>query len=131
MTAVGQPGAPLGLQPELPTLAEGLNQIGYRTGHFGKNHLGDRNEHLPTIHGFDGFFGNLYHLNTQEEADLRDHQRFGEAFSGSLEEHEAQFGTCGVVHSFATETFGDTEQPRFGVIGYQTIDDTGPLTRPV
>ncbi|MEC9402420.1 MAG: sulfatase-like hydrolase/transferase, partial [Pseudomonadota bacterium] len=129
MTTVGQPGSSLGLKAESPTLAEELKQIGYRTGHFGKNHLGDRNEHLPTVHGFDEFFGNLYHLNTQEEAEQRDYQRFGEAFSGSLEEYEKQFGTRGVIHSFASETFDDTEQPRFGVIGKQTVEDTGPLTQ--
>ena len=129
MTTVGQPGSALGLQAASPTLAEELKQIGYRTGHFGKNHLGDRNEHLPTVHGFDEFFGNLYHLNTQEEAEQRDYQRFGEAFSGSLEEYEAQFGTRGVIHSFASETDDPTEQPRFGKVGMQTIEDTGPLTQ--
>ncbi|MBE9635719.1 arylsulfatase [Salipiger mangrovisoli] len=129
MTTVGQPGSALGLQAASPTLAEELKQIGYRTGHFGKNHLGDRNEHLPTVHGFDEFFGNLYHLNTQEEAEQRDYQRFGEAFSGSLEAYEEQFGTRGVIHSFASETDDPTEQPRFGKIGMQTIEDTGPLTQ--
>lgn len=129
MTTVGQPGSPLGLQAASPTLAEQLKQIGYRTGHFGKNHLGDRNEHLPTVHGFDEFFGNLYHLNTQEEAEQRDYQRFGKEFSGSLEEYEAQFGTRGVIHSFASETDDPTEQPRFGRVGMQTIEDTGPLTQ--
>ncbi|HSA80188.1 MAG TPA: arylsulfatase [Geminicoccaceae bacterium] len=129
MTTVGQPGSPLGLQAESPTLAEVLKAEGYRTGHFGKNHLGDRNEHLPTVHGFDEFFGNLYHLNTQEEAEQRDYQRFGEAFSGSLEAYEEHFGTRGVIHSFATDTVDETEQPRFGKIGAQTIEDTGPLTQ--
>ncbi|MHA7869560.1 MAG: arylsulfatase [Salipiger thiooxidans] len=129
MTTVGQPGSALGLQAASPSLAEELKQVGYRTGHFGKNHLGDRNEHLPTVHGFDEFFGNLYHLNTQEEAEQRDYQRFGEAFSGSLEEYEAQFGTRGVIHSFASETDDPTEQPRFGKIGMQTIEDTGALTQ--
>ena len=129
MTTVGQPGSPLGLQAESPTLAELLKAEGYRTGQFGKNHLGDRNEHLPTVHGFDEFFGNLYHLNTQEEAEQRDYQRFGEAFSGSLEAYEERFGTRGVLHSVATEEFDDTEMPRFGVVGAQTIEDTGPLTR--
>jgi arylsulfatase A-like enzyme len=129
MTTVGQPGAALGLQAESPSLAEVLKAEGYRTGQFGKNHLGDRNEHLPTVHGFDEFFGNLYHLNTQEEAEQRDYQRFGEAFSGSLEEYEESFGTRGVLHSFATETVDETEQPRFGKIGAQTIEDTGPLTQ--
>ena len=129
MTTVGQPGSPLGLQAASPTLAEELKEVGYRTGHFGKNHLGDRNEHLPTVHGFDEFFGNLYHLNTQEEAEQRDYQRFGESFSGSLEAYEEQFGTRGVIHSFASETDDATEQPRFGKIGMQTIEDTGPLTQ--
>ena len=129
MTTVGQPGSPLGLQAASPTLAEELKQVGYRTGQFGKNHLGDRNEHLPTVHGFDEYFGNLYHLNTQEEAEQRDYQNFGRAFSGSLEEYEAQFGTRGVLHSFATETDDPTEMPRFGRVGKQTIEDTGPLTQ--
>jgi arylsulfatase len=129
MTTVGQPGDALGLQKQSPSLAEVLKAEGYRTGHFGKNHLGDRNEHLPTVHGFDEFFGNLYHLNTQEEAEQRDYQNFGKAFSGSLEEYEEQFGTRGVIHSFATDTDDPTEHPRFGRVGKQTIEDTGPLTQ--
>ncbi|MDQ0316937.1 arylsulfatase [Amorphus orientalis] len=129
MTTVGQPGSPLGLQPESPSLAELLKAEGYRTGQFGKNHLGDRNVHLPTNHGFDEFFGNLYHLNTQEEAEQRDYQRFAEEFAGSLEAYEARYGTRGVLHTFATEEFDDTEDPRFGVVGNQTIEDTGPLTQ--
>ena len=129
MTTVGQPGSPLGLQPESPSLAEVLNDAGYRTGQFGKNHLGDRNIHLPTAHGFDEFFGNLYHLNTQEESEQRDYQRFAEAFSGSLEAYEAQFGTRGVIHAFATDVEDTTVDPRFGEVGFQTIEDTGPLTR--
>ncbi|WP_455372689.1 arylsulfatase [Limibacillus halophilus] len=129
MTTVGQPGDALGLQKASPSLAEVMKEEGYATGHFGKNHLGDRNEHLPTNHGFDEFFGNLYHLNTQEEAEQRDYQNFGEAFSGSLEAYEEEFGTRGVIHSLATDTDDPTEQPRFGRIGYQTIEDTGPLTQ--
>jgi len=129
MTTVGQPGDALGLKQESPSLAEVLKGEGYRTGHFGKNHLGDRNEHLPTVHGFDEFFGNLYHLNTQEEAEQLDYQNFGEAFSGSLEKYEAQFGTRGVIHSFASDENDRTEDPRFGRVGRQTIEDTGPLTR--
>ncbi|MDJ0675657.1 MAG: arylsulfatase [Calothrix sp. MO_167.B42] len=129
MTTVGQPGDTLGLKAESPSLAEVLKEQGYRTGHFGKNHLGDRNEHLPTVHGFDEFFGNLYHLNTQEEAEQRDYQNFGEQYSGSLKKYEKKFGTRGVIHSFATETYDTTEDPRFGVVGYQTIQDTGPLTQ--
>jgi arylsulfatase len=129
MTTVGQPGSPLGLRAASPSLAEELKKVGYRTGQFGKNHLGDRNEHLPTVHGFDEFFGNLYHLNTQEEAEQRDYQRFGEAFSGSLEEYEGRFGTRGVLHAFATEEDDATEDPRFGRVGKQSIEDTGPLTQ--
>jgi arylsulfatase len=129
MTTVGQPGSSLGLQAASPSLAEELKKAGYRTGQFGKNHLGDRNEHLPTVHGFDEFFGNLYHLNTQEESEQRDYQRFGEAFSGSLEEYEKQFGTRGVLHTFATTEDDPTEDPRFGRVGMQSIEDTGPLTQ--
>ena len=129
MTTVGQPGSPLGLQAASPSLAEELKSVGYATGQFGKNHLGDRNEHLPTMHGFDEFYGNLYHLNTQEEAEQRDYQNFGEAFAGSLEKYEEQFGTRGVLHTFATDVDDPTEQPRFGKIGKQTIEDTGPLTQ--
>jgi len=129
MTTVGQPGDALGLQAASPSLAEVLKAQGYRTGHFGKNHLGDRNEHLPTVHGFDEFFGNLYHLNTQEEAEQRDYQAFGRRFSGSLEAYEKRFGTRGVIHSFATTTDDPTVDPRFGRVGKQTVEDTGPLTQ--
>ena len=129
MTTVGQPGDALGLQAASPCLAEVLKAEGYATGHFGKNHLGDRNEHLPTAHGFDEFLGNLYHLNTQEEAEQRDYQNFGEAFSGSLEKYEEEFGTRGVIHSFATDRDDPTEHPRFGRVGRQKITDTGPLTQ--
>ncbi|PTX44869.1 arylsulfatase [Christiangramia gaetbulicola] len=129
MTTVGQPGDALGLKKESPSLAEVLKKQGYRTGHFGKNHLGDRNEHLPTVHGFDEFFGNLYHLNTQEEAEQRDYQNFGKAYSGSLEEYEKKFGTRGVIHSFATNENNSSSDPRFGPVGKQRIEDTGPLTQ--
>ncbi|WP_211245017.1 arylsulfatase [Thalassotalea mangrovi] len=129
MTTVGQPGDTLGLKKESPSLAEVLKDEGYATGHFGKNHLGDRNEHLPTVHGFDEFFGNLYHLNTQEEAEQRDYQNFGKQFSGDLETYESKFGTRGVIHSFATDKDDDDEDPRFGRVGKQTIEDTGPLTQ--
>ena len=70
LTKVGLPGATLGLQKEDPTIAELLKPHGYATGQFGKNHLGDRNEFLPTVHGFDEFYGNLYHLNAEEEPEL-------------------------------------------------------------
>jgi arylsulfatase A-like enzyme len=129
MTTVGQPGDALGLQAASPCLAEVLKAEGYATGHFGKNHLGDRNEHLPTAHGFDEFFGNLYHLNTQEESEQRDYQNFAKQFSGSLEEYEEQFGTRGVIHSIATDEDDATTHPRFGRVGKQKIVDTGPLTQ--
>jgi arylsulfatase len=129
MTTVGQPGSALGLQAASPCLAEVMKGAGYSTGHFGKNHLGDRNEHLPTAHGFDEFFGNLYHLNTQEESEQRDYQAFGKAFSGNIEDYEKRFGTRGVIHSFATDKVDNTEDPRFGKVGKQTIKDTGPLTQ--
>jgi arylsulfatase A-like enzyme len=129
MTTVGQPGDVLGLQKESPCIAEVLKVEGYATGHFGKNHLGDRNEHLPTAHGFDEFFGNLYHLNTQEEAEQRDYRNFGKAFSGDLEKYEKEFGTRGVLHSFATDEEDPTVDPRFGPVGKQKITDTGPLTQ--
>lgn len=129
MTTVGQPGDKLGLQAASPSLAEVMKQQGYSTGHFGKNHLGDRNEHLPTAHGFDEFFGNLYHLNTQEESEQRDYQAFGKAYSGDLESYEKKFGTRGVIHSLATSKDDATVDPRFGKVGKQTIEDTGPLTQ--
>jgi len=129
MTTVGQPGDKLGLQAASPSLAEVLKQAGYRTGQFGKNHLGDRNEHLPTVHGFEEFFGNLYHLNTQEEAEQRDYQRFGKAYAGSLEAYEKKFGTRGVLHCYATDSNDPADGPRFGPMGRQRCTDTGPLTR--
>ena len=121
MTTVGRPGAPLGLRPETPTLAEVLKEQGYATGQFGKNHLGDRNEHLPTVHGFDEFFGNLYHLNTSEEPEQVDYPKDPEFF--------AKFGVRGVVHSWAADADDPTEDPRFGKVGRQRIEDTGQLTR--
>jgi arylsulfatase len=129
MTTVGSPGDALGLQARSPSLAEVLKKQGYATGHFGKNHLGDRNEHLPTVHGFDEFYGNLYHLNTQEESEQRDYQAFAKAYSGNLEDYEKKFGTRGVLHSFATDKDDPTVDPRFGKVGKQTIKDTGPLTQ--
>ncbi|HSO85069.1 MAG TPA: sulfatase-like hydrolase/transferase, partial [Draconibacterium sp.] len=84
MTTVGSPGDLLGLQPASPSLAEVLKAQGYSTGHFGKNHLGDQNVHLPTNHGFDEFFGNLYHLNTQEEAEQRDFKAVANKYPGGI-----------------------------------------------
>jgi arylsulfatase len=124
---VGMPGDLLGLQPASPSLAEVMKQAGYATGHFGKSHLGDRNEHLPTNHGFDEFFGNLYHLNVSEEDQQRDYQIFAKEYSGTVEAYKNKFGARGVVHSWATDTDDATVDPRFGKIGKQKIEDTGPL----
>ncbi|MFC6351953.1 MULTISPECIES: arylsulfatase [Stenotrophomonas] len=129
MTTVAMPGGSLGLKAASPSLAEILKTQGYATGQFGKNHLGDHNFALPTVHGFDEFFGNLYHLNTQEESEQRDYQAFAKAYSGSVEAYEAKFGTRGVLHCYATSTADATRDPRFGVVGKQRCTDTGPLTR--
>jgi arylsulfatase A-like enzyme len=121
LTKVGLPGADLGLQPEDPTIAELLKPHGYVTGQFGKNHFGDLNRFLPTIHGFDEFYGNLYHLNAEEEPEAPDYPkdpRFRE-----------RFGPRGVLHCQATDVDDPTEHPRFGRVGKQTIEDTGPLTK--
>ncbi len=109
LTKVGLPGATLGLQPEDPTIADVLKQSGYVTGQFGKNHLGDRDEFLPTAHGFDEFFGNLYHLNAEEEPESPDYP--------TDPEFRKKFGPRGVLH-----TWGNAD-------GTQKIEDTGPLTR--
>jgi arylsulfatase A-like enzyme len=121
MTKVGLPGATLGLQKEDPTIAEMLKPLGYATAQFGKNHLGDRNEFLPTVHGFDEFYGNLYHLNAEEEPELPDYPKD----PGFRE----KFGPRGVLHSFATDKDDATVDGRFGRVGKQTIQDTGPLTK--
>jgi arylsulfatase A-like enzyme len=126
MTTVGFPGDKLGLQPGTPTLADVLKSDGYRTGQFGKNHLGDNNPHLPTVHGFDEFFGNLYHLNTQEEGEQRDYQNWEKTLDPNLEK---KYGTRGVLHCMATTTDDDTTDPRFGRVGKQKCEDTGALTR--
>ncbi|MFI2486378.1 arylsulfatase [Promicromonospora kroppenstedtii] len=112
LTKVGMPGAKLGLQPEDPTIATALKDQGYATGQFGKNHLGDRDEHLPTMHGFDEFFGNLYHLNAEEEPELDDYPTPEE-----FPDFRSRYGPRGVLHSWAN---GD---------GTQRVEDTGPLTR--
>ncbi len=121
LTKVGMPGATVGLQAEDPTIAELLKPLGYATGQFGKNHLGDRNEYLPTVHGFDEFFGNLYHLNAEEEPELPDYPK-DPAFL-------AKFGPRGVLHCLATDKDDPTVDPRWGRVGKQTIKDTGPLTK--
>jgi arylsulfatase len=118
---VGLPGAKEGLSEKDPTLADLLKPHGYATGQFGKNHLGDRNEFLPTVHGFDEFFGNLYHLNAEEEPENPDYPK-DPAF-------RAMFGPRGVLRTKAVDRDDPTEDARFGRIGKQTIEDTGPLTR--
>jgi arylsulfatase A-like enzyme len=104
LTKVGLPGAKEGLQPQDPTVAKVLKPLGYATGQFGKNHLGDRDDMLPTNHGFDEFFGNLYHLNAEEEPENPDYPK--------NPEFRKRFGPRGVIHSFADGK----------------IEDTGPLT---
>jgi arylsulfatase A-like enzyme len=123
MTTVGIPGSKLGLQKEDPTLAEVLKSQGYSTGQFGKNHLGDRNEHLPTMHGFDHWFGNLYHLNAEEEPEQLDYP------GQKNPDYRKMFGPRGVLRATATDVDDTTEDPKFGKIGKQKIEDTGPLTR--
>jgi arylsulfatase A-like enzyme len=121
LSKVGVPGAPVGLQARDITIAQALKPLGYATGQFGKNHLGDKNEYLPTLHGFDEFFGNLYHLNAEEEP---------EDFNYPRDPKFAQmFGPRGVMRTKATDVDDTTEQPRWGRIGKQTIEDTGPLTK--
>lgn len=109
LTKVGLPGADLGLQPEDPTIADVLKPLGYTCGQFGKNHLGDRDEFLPTVHGFDEFFGNLYHLNAEEEPEHPDYPKDPE--------FKKKFGPRGVLRCKADGKGG------------QTIEDTGPLNR--
>jgi arylsulfatase len=115
------PGATVGLQPEDPTIADLLKPLGYACGQFGKNHLGDRNEFLPTVHGFDEFFGNLYHLNAEEEPELPDYPK--------MPWFKEKFGPRGVMHSWATDTDDTTVDPRWGKVGKQKVTDTGPLTK--
>jgi len=121
MTKVGLPGAALGLQKEDPTIANMLKPLGYATGQFGKNHLGDRNDYLPTVHGFDEFYGNLYHLNAEEEPELPDYPK-DPAF-------RAKYGPRGVLDCKASDRDDTTVDPRFGRVGKQACRDTGPLTK--
>jgi arylsulfatase len=121
LSKVGLPGATQGLSAEDPTIAELLKNHGYVTGQFGKNHLGDRNEFLPTVHGFDEFYGNLYHLNAEEEPEETDYPK-NPAF-------KAKYGPRGVMDCKASERDDKTVDPRFGRVGRQTIKDTGPLNR--
>jgi arylsulfatase len=115
LSKVGLPGAELGMREEEPTIAALLKAQGYATGQFGKNHLGDRDEHLPTNHGFDEFFGNLYHLNAEEEPENEDYPGGMKLANGKT--FREQFGPRGVIHSWAMSN------------GKQKIEDTGPLTK--
>ena len=124
LSKVGIPGADVGLRAEDPTIAELLKPHGYATGQFGKNHLGDRNEFLPTVHGFDEFYGNLYHLNAEEEPELPNWPSMEE-----FPEFNERARPRGVIHSWATGTDDDTEDGRYGRRGRQRIEDTGPLTK--
>jgi arylsulfatase len=117
MTTVGQAGASVGLPAQAVTLATVLKSMGYATGQFGKNHLGDRNEFLPTVHGFDEFFGYLYHLDAMEDPSHRNYPQ----------ELLDRVGPRNMVHSWATDRDDPTEMPRWGKIGKQKIEDAGTL----
>ena len=117
LTTVGQAGSPLGMPIEAPTIATALKSMGYTTGQFGKNHLGDLNQFLPTNHGFDEYFGYLYHLNAMEDPFNRTYPP----------EWKGTVGPRNLVHSWATDVDDPTVQPRWGKIGKQKIEDEGPL----
>ncbi|OOL36263.1 arylsulfatase [Pseudomonas sp. FSL W5-0299] len=117
MTTVGQAGSPVGIPAEAVTIATALKAMGYSTGQFGKNHLGDLNEFLPTAHGFDEFFGYLYHLDAMEDP----------AHPNYPQELLATVGPRNMVHSWATTTDDTTVMPRWGKVGKQKIEDAGTL----
>ena len=121
LTKVGLPGAKVGLSADDPTIAQFLKNQGYATGQFGKNHLGDRNEHLPTVHGFDEFFGNLYHLNAEEEPENPDYPK--------NPDFRKRFGPRGVLRCKATDKDDPTVDDQFGKVGKQIIENTGPLNK--
>src|SRR5438876_6818945 len=117
MTTVGQAGSPVGLPAQAPTIATALKSQGYATGQFGKNHLGDLNEFLPTVHGFDEFFGYLYHLDAMEDP----------AHPAYPQELVDKVGPRNMVHSWAADKDDPTVMPRWGKVGKQKIEDAGPL----
>jgi arylsulfatase len=117
LTTVGQAGASLGMPDEAPTIATALKSMGYATGQFGKNHLGDRNQFLPTVHGFDEFFGYLYHLDAMEDPC---HPNYPSNLEPSV-------GPRNMIHSWATAVDDTTVQPRWGKVGMQKIEDAGRL----
>ena len=121
LSKVGMPGAKQGLSDKDPTLAELLKNYGYTSGQFGKNHLGDRNEYLPTVHGFDEYAGVLYHLNALEEPENIDYPKDPKFF--------AKFGPRDAIHTWATDKHDPTEDPRFGVVGKQKIESLGQVTK--
>jgi arylsulfatase len=121
LTKVGFPGAPMGMSQLDPSIGGLLKSLGYATGQFGKNHVGDRDETLPTVNGLDEFFGNLYHLNAEEEPELPDYPKDPA--------YRQKFGPRGVLRCKATDRDDPTVDPRFGKIGKQTIEDTGALTK--
>jgi arylsulfatase A-like enzyme len=124
LSKVGVPGADIGLRAEDPTIAELLKPLGYATAQFGKNHLGDKNEFLPTAHGFDEFFGNLYHLNAEEEPELPNWPSIED-----FPEFNERARPRGVIHSWASDQDDETVDGRYGRRGRQRIEDTGPLTK--
>jgi arylsulfatase A-like enzyme len=117
LTTVGQAGSPIGMPDEAPTIATVLKSMGYATGQFGKNHLGDRNQFLPTVHGFDEFFGYLYHLDGMEDPC---HRNYPPALKATV-------GPRNMLHTWATDKDDPTEQPRWGKVGKQRIEDAGEL----
>ena len=121
LSKVGYPGAPMGMSQLDPSVGGLLKNLGYATGQFGKNHVGDRNENLPTVNGFDEFFGNLYHLNAEEEPELPDYPKDPA--------YRAKFGPRGVLKCVALTEDNANVDSRFGKIGRQKIEDTGPLTK--
>ena len=132
MTTIGIPGSKRGIQKVDPTLAEVLKSQGYATAQFGKNHLGDRNEFLPTVHGFDEWFGNLYHLNAEEEPEELDYPGQINPKLRTAEESakfKEMFAPRGTMHTWATTVDDPTDQPKWGKVGKQKLEDTGPLTR--
>jgi arylsulfatase A-like enzyme len=117
LTTVGQAGATVGIPDQAPTIATALRALGYATGQFGKNHLGDRNEYLPTLHGFDEFYGYLYHLDAMEDP-------FWHSYPPELKD---RVGPRNVLHTWATDVDDSTVDPRWGRVGKQKIEDMGPL----
>jgi arylsulfatase len=120
LTKVGLPGADVGLSDKDPSVAEVMKSLGYATAQFGKNHLGDRNNFVPCVHGFDEFFGNLYHLNAEEEPENLDYPKDPR--------FRQKFGPRGVLHCWTTDKDDTTVDPAYGKVGSQRIENTGPLT---